>query len=98
MRTIASIEGFEIKQDMAGSITLNGRQYDSAMDAARSVRDNPELCAALIKQVLACNDAHIDGPQAYEDWRKAKAVSVEDGLKELTDVQAFVEGDTNETE
>lgn len=96
MRTIASKDGFEIKQDINGSISLNGRQFESAMDAARSVRDNPELCAALIKQVLDANSAHVDGPLAYEEWRKAKAVIVEDGLKELTGAPLFVEGDSDE--
>lgn len=94
MRTIAFIEGFEIKQDINGSVTLNGRQYDSPMDAARSVRDNPELCAELIKQVLACNDRHVDGPQAFEDARKITHVDV-NGLKELTGLEQVLEGDND---
>lgn len=70
MRIIATFDGYEIKQDLQGSITLNGRCFDSAVDAARSVRDNPELCTALMKQVLAANDTHVDGPLAVESWNK----------------------------
>lgn len=55
MRTIAKVEGFEITQDMQGSIFLNGRQFESAMDAARSVRDHLDICGELVKQVLEKN-------------------------------------------
>jgi hypothetical protein len=94
MRTLASFDGYEIKQDINGSITLNGRQFDSAMDAARSVRDNPELCAALIKQVLSVNDSHVDGLTAFDESRKIKHIDV-NGLQELTGEPQVIGGDSD---
>ena len=70
LRTIAKANEYEIYQDLNGQVFLNGRQFDSAIDAARSVRDYPEICAELIKQVLEVQDSYIDGLDTFEELKR----------------------------
>lgn len=64
MRTLAASGEFIIWQDLSGSILMNGHQFESAVDAARSVRDYPEVCADLMQQVFEKLDGYVDGETA----------------------------------
>lgn len=93
MRTIAKAGKFEIWQDMSGSILMNGKQFDDSMSAAWSATD-PER-KQLIEQVYAANGAYLDGPAAFEHWKKVSEID-ENGFKESTTESVTVEGGSDE--
>ena len=93
MRTLARAGSHTVVQDINGSVFLDGKQYDSAMDAAWHAPD--EVRKEMIRQVYNTQCGYVDGPTALENWKKISEIDG-DGFKELTDSPQLLEGGSNE--